>query len=125
MGGFTKGMFKDDENVTEKNDEPNLFNLEKDLDQEIKNFSEYLSNVNFKTIKSTRSFWIANKGKFPKLLKLAIYLLNISASSAFVERFFSIAGIICKKNSGNMNEDLIIKRSMLKANIEILDELNE
>jgi hypothetical protein len=43
----------------------------------------------------------------PKIYKLALILLNIPCSSALVERFFSICGLICKNRSFNMRADLI------------------
>ena len=61
----------------------------------------------------------------PKLFDLTIILLNISASSAFIERFFSIAGIVCDLKRLNMKEDLIIMRSLMKTNMTVLAELNE
>ena len=53
-----------------------------------------------------------------QVLKRAIILLNIQ-SSAFIERFFSICGVVCTRRATNMKADLIIKRSMLKSNIDI------
>jgi len=44
--------------------------------------------------------------------------------SAYVERFYSICGNICKNKSGNMSADTIITRSMLKANMAILNKLS-
>jgi hypothetical protein len=44
--------------------------------------------------------------------------------NAFIERYFSICGIICKKRSMAMNDDLIVMRSLLKSNMELLKELN-
>lgn len=61
--------------------------------------------------------------KFPKISSLARVLLNIPVSSAFVERFFSIAGIITKKRSDNMSPKLICARSLLKANVSLLKEM--
>ena len=61
----------------------------------------------------------------PNLFDLQLILLNIWASSAFIERFFSISGIICDIKRANMEEDLIRMRSMLKANMPILNSTNE
>ena len=62
------------------------------------------------------------------LFDLQLILLNIWASSAFIERFFSVSGIICDIKRANMEEDLIRMRSMLiliKANMPILNSTNE
>ena len=61
----------------------------------------------------------------PNLFKLTVILLNIKSSSAFIERYFSISGIICDKRRLSMKDDLIIMRSMMKTNMKILTELNE
>ena len=80
-----------------------------------------LSNANSTT---TKLFWQNNALEFPSLREIAIILLNIQSSSAFIERFFSICGVVCTRRATNMKADLIIKRSMLKSNIDILDHLN-
>ena len=57
------------------------------------------------------------------LFLLAKKLLNFQASTNFVERFFSICGIICNVKNTNMSDKMIIMRSVLKTNIEILESL--
>ena len=69
---------------------------------------------------STKKFWTANSSKFPNLTRLALVLLNISCSNAFIERFFSICGIICKPRATYLKDDLIIMRSIM----ELLNGLN-
>lgn len=71
--------------------------------------------------KSTKQFWIDNKKSFPFLFKLALRLLSIPATSAHIERFFSVTGIINSKRSTNISDELLIKRSMLKANLKLLE----
>ena len=66
-----------------------------------------------------------NSVKFPMLYKLALVLLNIQSSSAFIERFFSICGVFCTRRATNMKADLLIKRSMMKSNMHILTHLNK
>ena len=74
---------------------------------------------------STRKFWLKNKSKFPFLKNLAEILLNIPSSSAFIERYYSLCGIICKQRCGNMTSKQIIERSLLKANIKTINEMNK
>ena len=74
---------------------------------------------------TTKMFWIENRKTLPSLYKLAQRLLTIPASSAFIERFFSVCGVICKKRCGNMSDELIIMRSFLKCNIDILNSLKK
>ena len=74
---------------------------------------------------TTKMFWIENRKTLPSLYKLAQRLLTIPASSAFIERFFSVCGVICKKRCGNMSDELIIMRPFLKCNIDILNSLKK
>ncbi|CAF0945758.1 unnamed protein product, partial [Brachionus calyciflorus] len=85
---------------------------------------DYLNNTSF-SAKSTASFWVSKGKDMPNLKKLACLLHNMPSSSAFIERFYSICGGVCKKNSGNMAPNTIIKRSVLKANINLLEKLIE
>ena len=90
-------------------------------------FRELVSNESFLKAKdiSTKGFWLENRNKFPNLAKLANILLNIPSSSAFIERFFSICGVVCKQRSMAMTDLLIITRALLKTNIHLLKEINE
>ena len=73
---------------------------------------------------NTRRFWLKNKSELPYLFILTKKLLNIQASGAFVERFYSICGIICNVKNTNMSDQMIIMRSVFKTNIETLDYLD-
>jgi hypothetical protein len=101
--------------------------LKLNFKKEVEEFQKLISANNYKaisTIKSTSSFWIQNATKFPLLSKLARILINIKSSSSCIERFFSICGFNSKKNRGNIGDDLFTCRCILRANIDILKELN-
>jgi len=72
---------------------------------------------------TSHQFWLKNEIKLPYLSHLAMILLNIPCSSAFIERFFSIYVVVCDKERLNSDDRLIIDRSFLKVNIKILNEL--
>ena len=76
-------------------------------------------------IERLRDFGKKLQKDISNLFDLQLILLNIWASSAFIERFFSVSGIICDIKRANMEEDLIRMRSMLKANMPILNSTNE
>ena len=113
-------------NGNNQSNEARLFEINKALDTEISIFSEILGNpIKLKKIKKTSEFWKENKFLMPHLFELQIILLNLPATSSFIERFFIISGIVCDVRRLNMTDDLIIKRSMMKANMNILRDLNK
>ena len=96
------------------------FKVEKQLDYEITYFSNLLSDENFiKKTKSTAQFWDINKKEMPNLFELQIIILNISAGSSFIERFFSISGIVCDIKRASINDELIEMLSLMKENMQI------
>ena len=113
------------------------FNLEnqrllkvKEIQDEVKLFTKTIIEVTTDYAKkkkhfSNQDFWLKYTQQFPNLTKLANILLNVPCSSAFIERFFSICGVICKQRASNMKDDLIITRAMLKSNMKILKEMNQ
>ena len=121
-------FFESDEEEQQQirpNQESQTFKINKELEKEILIFSEILADIEkLKTFDSTSDFWKQNKSKIPKLYDLSKILLNISASSAFIERYFSICGFVCDRRRLNMNDELIIMRCMLKVNLAILEEMN-
>lgn len=108
-------------------DEIELIKTKKEFEAEVKLFCSIITSDKFKNASelSTKAFWIENRAQLPNMAKLANILLNIPASSAFVERFFSICGVVCKARSMSMTDELIIMRVLLKTNIHLLKELNE
>jgi hypothetical protein len=78
-----------------------------------------------KTLKQLYRFGNNNEKNMPKLFELQIILLNISSTSSFIERFYSISGIVCEIRRCNMNDDLVTMRSMMKANMKLLTNLNK
>ena len=94
------------------------------LRTEIKNFLDILRFEIEELDKiSTPDFWCKKikEKKFPGLSQIALY--SIPASSAFMERFFSIAGVINNKRRCNMNPETLIMRSIMKANMKYFDEI--
>jgi hypothetical protein len=119
------GLFGSDNENTSENYEAAIFSIEEELKVEIIKYAEIISNKQIlQSINSSTKFW-NNQTNLPKLRQLFIILNNVSASSAFIERFFSYCGLVCNQRSMNMKNDLIINRSFLKVNIEILNELNK
>jgi hypothetical protein len=92
------------------------------LEREI--FANLLKNSTFSESVSVKSYWIAHKKDMPNIANLAMLLYNIPSSSAFIERFFSICGVVNRTRAGNMSVLTLQTRAFLKSNIEILNELN-
>ena len=100
----------------------------KDISKEIDIFRKLLFINNSKIIKecsSTSKFWLSHKLELPNLFNLVLILMNINASSAFIERYFSICGFVQDKRRMNIAPDLFKTRCLLRANIKILNELNK
>jgi hypothetical protein len=122
---FGEFFGSDEENDT-SNTESLILNRNKTIDAEVVYFSSLLGDPDVvKNTASTSKFWERHRNKMPILDKLQTILLNISSSSAFIERFFSISGIVCDARRLNQSEDLIIMKSLCKANMNVLTEMNE
>ena len=112
-------------------DEPQVSNtagqekeFEANIDKEIAQYRRFISDQNNLNNVNTIKFWNDNL-QYPYLSKLSKILLNINSSSACIERFFSICGLVCDKRRGSMKKDLIIMRSMIKTNMSLLQTLNK
>ena len=98
------------------------FRIDTKIDEEIVKFSLLIENKENRS-RSSNNFWDKYKGEMPKLFDLFLKLSNIPSTSAGVERFFSISGLVCDKRRLTMREDLIEYRSMIKANMYTLDNI--
>ena len=102
------------------------FQKEEEIKEEVKKFSKLIIQQNFeKKNLSSIKFWQDKKMEFHHLVTLFIILNSINASSAFIERFFSICGIIATQRNQNSNEDLFYDRAMLCANMKLLENITK
>jgi hypothetical protein len=81
----------------------------------------FISIISETTFESTKKFWLKYKTSMPNLFNLACKLLGLPATSAFIERFFSLTGQINNQHSNSISVDLLRTRSMLKANMKLID----
>jgi len=63
------------------------------MEDEVKDYIRFISNENFECA-CPLLFWKLNENRFKELSKLAKKYLGVPASSAAVERMFSICGPI-------------------------------
>ena len=120
---FYYGFAEDNNN---QSNEGKLFKFEADLDKEISFFSTFFtSSDTLKSIKDTKQFWLSNKITLPILFTFASRVLSTPVSSAYIERFFSVSGVVCSNRAFNMKDDLIIMKSMLKSNYKTLRDIHE
>lgn len=121
---FTFSYLNKEDNGPSSNIEAELAIMAEELSEEKKKLvAQHLNNDAFlKKLKSSPEFWNNEGRMLPRLRELALVLSNINSSSAFIERFFSIAEIVNKKRSARMSDQLLVMRSMLKANMSILKE---
>ncbi|RNA17621.1 hypothetical protein BpHYR1_048959 [Brachionus plicatilis] len=62
-------------------------------------------------INSKRGFWNKYGKELPNLYSLTLRLSSIPSTSAFVERFFSLTGII-NRGKTNLSEELLVNRAI-------------
>jgi hypothetical protein len=80
----------------------------------------YLRTIKSSSFDCPLKFWKSNQYKFPLLAKLAKKYLGIPASSAAVERMFSIAGHIFSLKRRNMGKKIFCELVLLKLNERFL-----
>jgi hypothetical protein len=89
------------------------------IKDEILKFSKLIAEIK---IESTKKFWQENKNKFPNLYLLALRLLSILAASSSIETFFSVSGIVSNESYAQMDDKLLIKKSLLRVNINLVEK---
>ena len=98
--------------------------LRNSFTKEISEFAKILQDSKILSkIKSSKKFWSQNEEKFPYLSQL-FALTSINSSSAFIERFFSIYGIINTDRNQNMKHELFEFYAMLNSNLHIIQSEN-
>ena len=122
---FYKNIFKNEKPISQNNlDAAHLFHLNQEVADEVKRYSNLIKDKNFiESCENSPDFWINNAENYPILYKTALVLCSINSSSAFIERFFSICGVINDCRRGNMDKDLFFIRAFLACNIDILNKL--
>ena len=81
----------------------------------------YVQQVqNLPGITSALDFWQQNKGSYSLIAPLAEDLVSAPASEAFVERIFSVAGMLATGRRNRMRKSLEM-RVFLKLNNKIVD----
>jgi hypothetical protein len=78
---------------------------------------EYLHEIKAGCSLSTRDFWLKNEKTWPELAQYAKFLLNIPATSAPVERIFSIGGAILRPSRRKLRDEIFEKLIFLKSNL--------
>jgi hypothetical protein len=90
---------------------------DKKVQEEINLFSSLIIEIE---IQSTKKFWLEYKNRLPNLFLLALRFSCIPPASSSIESFFSISGFVdC--NGTQMSDELLINRSLLKANIKFFE----
>jgi hypothetical protein len=120
---FPFNVSDDEENETATG---TAYNIRTKISEEIVQFAPLFDKTSkfFKKFKSNKVFWQSFREKAPMLNQLYLILNNIPSSSAYIERFFSICGVVNKPRASTMTDGLFTCRCMLKTNIKILDELS-
>ena len=104
--------FYDDE--SNKNNEPKVDNIINDYIEFVKNND--FSSADFSVLK----FWQANETRWPALAELAKKVLGVPASSAIVERMFSLSGHIFSVKRRRMRTKLFQSLVYCKLNENLI-----
>lgn len=81
-----------------------------------------LRNFNARQAKCSLDYWLANKASFPRLACLAEDLTAAPASQAFVERAFSVCGMLTSGQRNRMEKSLET-RAFLKMNRKLIESV--
>ena len=84
---------------------------------EITDYTRFTSNIE---CACPLVFWKANQSRWPNLAKLAQKVLGVPATSASVERMFSIAGHIFQPKRRRMTDKLFSSLVFTKMNEQFL-----
>ena len=95
-----------------------------DLTQQL---GQYLTEVQTISLGAGRAFtaskfWKTRQAIYPKLAPVALDILAAPASQAYVERLFSVCGLLCSGRRNRMTRSLTV-RVCLKMNMGILRSL--
>lgn len=95
-------------------------NIDSDTDESdgTDEIQAYIDHQGKETDVDVLKWWYINKARYPRLAKLACFLLAIPASSASVERAFSSAGYTVK-NRPNLNPSTLDDILVLKSNLDL------
>ena len=92
------------------------------IEDEIKDYIRFITDESFNCI-CPLLFWKMNETRFKELSKLAKKYLGVPASSAAVERMFSIAGHVFQTKRRKLGEIFFSTLVFLKLNEELLVKL--
>ena len=67
----------------------------------------------------TKTFWCKHESEWPELSEFAKFVLNVPATSAPVERIFSVGGSILRPSRRCLNDNLFEKLIFLKCNLNL------
>ena len=92
------------------------YSKKKEIDKEIDELLKIFQDYRFQELKeiSSKGFWKENQKKLKNLFELSLTLLSIVPSSSFIERFFSVIGLVCTQKITKALDELTIMRSMLE-----------
>jgi len=90
---------------------------------EAKQLNSYISSISIGTTPPADAldFWSQQKHQYHKLVPVAQDLLSAPASQAYVERIFSVCGLLTSGRRNRMNKSLEM-RTCLKLNSCVLKE---
>ena len=81
---------------------------------------DYLAQSLLEKEKNPLNYWALNDVNFPRLAKLAVKFLSLPASSAPVERIFSVGGKLFRPERCRLSDTVFEKLMFIRCNREII-----
>jgi len=89
------------------------------MDSAAGQLNQYISEITEEPANNALQFWCMRRVRYSKLYKLAENLLSGPALQAYVERVFSLCGMLTAGRRNRMNRSLEM-REFLKMNANVL-----
>jgi len=89
-------------------------------DQRTSEFNEYLQSTASLETSDCIHFWQTHRQTYPKLYQLHIHHHVIPATSAAIERAFSLAGLICSERRNRLDSSVFESLLVAKSNKDLL-----
>ena len=94
-------------------------NIRRNVSKQVDEYLETIRKLPENLRDNTRLFWLKYEKEWPELASYTKRVLTVSASSAAVERVFSVGGSILRPSRRRLSDRLFEMLMFLKCNIKL------